>query len=209
VALEALIDYVWEEAPQTARTVLHSLVLRLRRAFGEYDVIRTRDSGYLIEVGPGELDLDRFHELLADAVHARKVQDAVAERARLTSALELWRGPALADIPSDSLQKGEAERLQELRTMALSRRIDLDLMSGDHAELVGELRRLTRAHPLQEHSWAQLMTALYRSGRQADALAAYQDIRRALAADLGIEPGSELRELHQAILNGDPGLTCR
>jgi DNA-binding SARP family transcriptional activator len=206
VSIDTLIDYIWAEPPRSARTVLHSLVLRLRRAFGDYDVIHTHESGYVIRVAPGELDLDRFHELLAEADAARRVGEASVERAQLAAALELWRGPALAGVPSEALQMGEAERLRELQFATLRRRIDLDLAFGDHGELVGELRRLTRAHPLREGLWAQLMTALYGSGRQAEALTAYQDVRRTLAAELGIEPGGELRELHQAILTGDPAL---
>jgi DNA-binding SARP family transcriptional activator len=166
VSSETLIDYIWEEPPKSARTVLHSLVLRLRRAFGDHDVIHTHGPGYLISPAPGELDLDRFHELLAHADEARRVEDAAFERAHLGAALELWRGPALSDIPSDSLQMFEAERLQELRFATLSRRIDLDLQFGDHGELVGELRWLTRAHPFREGLWAQLMIALYRCARR-------------------------------------------
>ncbi|MBO2445895.1 winged helix-turn-helix domain-containing protein [Actinomadura barringtoniae] len=207
VSLETLVDCIWEEPPRSARTVLHSLVLRLRRAFGEHDVIRTQESGYVIQVEPGELDLDRFQALLADAEQARKDEQPAAEHTHLSAALGLWRGPALADIPSESLRIGEAERLQELKFAALSRRIDLDLMLGRYSEIVGELRRLTRAHPLREGLWAQLMRALYGSGRQADALAVYQDVRQELTTELGIEPGSELQELHQAILAGTPDLT--
>ncbi len=208
VGTETLIDYIWEEPPRSARTVLHSLILRLRRAFGTHGVIQTYESGYLIEVGPGELDLDVFQGLLTDAEQARRVQDLATERAHLAEALELWRGPALVDVPSRSLQLGEAERLHEFKFTALSRRIDLDLMFGAHGEVVGELRRLTRAQPLRERLWAQLMTALYRCGRQAEALAAYQDVRQVLGEELGIEPGSELSDLHQAILVGDPHLAA-
>ncbi|GIJ62174.1 AfsR/SARP family transcriptional regulator [Virgisporangium aurantiacum] len=207
VTPEIMIDHIWEEPPKAARTVLQSLVLRLRRAFGEHEVICTRESGYLIEVSPGELDVNDARQLLAAAETAREVRDAAAERAHLATVLDLWRGPALADVPSTFLQSGDAVRLQELWFTALTRRIDLDLTFGRQAELVGELRKLTRVHPLREHLWAQLMTALYRCSRQAESLAVYQEVRQVLASDLGIEPGSELQELHQAILLGEPGLT--
>lgn len=206
VAMERLIDYVWDDPPVSARTVLHSLVLRLRRVFGNQDLIRTSGSGYLITVAAGELDLDMFCGLLDRASLAREREDMLAERAHLVAALDLWRGPALADVPSGVLQRGEAAALQERRLQAMTRRIDLDLMSGGHADVVSELRAITRDHPLQERSWGQLMTALYRCGRQAEALAIYQDVRRMLAQELGVEPGTDLRDVHQAILTADPGL---
>jgi DNA-binding SARP family transcriptional activator/tetratricopeptide (TPR) repeat protein len=177
VPAETLIGHLWDTPPRSPRTVLDSLVVWLRRAFGDHDVIRTYESGYAIEVRPGELDLDRFRDLLAEAGQAA---DAALERNRLRAALDLWRGPALADVPSDSLRVPAAERLQELRFTALSRWVDLGLSLGDHDGPVGELPRL--------------MTAMHRDGRQAEALAAYEETRA--------EPA--LKRLHEAILARHP-----
>src|SRR6266513_227984 len=124
----------------------------------------------------------------------------------LRGALGLWRGEALADVPSQLLRQREAPPLEDLRLQVLGARIDADLALGRHGEVVAELRQLVEAHPLWEHFHAQLMLGLYRSGRQGDALAAYQDVRRVLAGELGVDPGPELRLLQQQILAADPAL---
>src|SRR5438552_90027 len=131
---------------------------------------------------------------------------ATAAAETLRSALALWRGPALADLAWEPFAQGEIVRLEELRVAALEDRIDADLALGRHGQLVGELERLASEHPLRERLRGQLMLALYRSGRQADALAVYQRARRTLVEELGIEPGESLRKLERAILEQDPAL---
>ncbi len=206
VGADKLVEYLWDDPPSSARTALHSIVMRLRRAVGDQQLIRTDGPGYVAELRPGELDVDDFRSALGLADLARARAEPEVERAHLAAAVGLWRGRALADVPSAALRRGEAAALEELWLQARCRRIDVDLGLGRHARAVSELRELTQEHPLREALWAQLMTALYRCGRQAEALAAYQDVRRALVEQLGVEPGDHLREVHQAILTGDPSL---
>ncbi|MFB4310295.1 BTAD domain-containing putative transcriptional regulator [Actinomadura sp. GTD37] len=206
VSTDRLIEYVWEKPPRAARASLYSMVNRLRLSLGDADVIRTVGSGYVIDTAPDELDVHLFHTLREDARRARGRGDAPGERARLDEALGLWRGPALADVPSPGLRDAEVPRLEELRLEAISRKIDLDLAAGDHLRLVGQLRKLTREHPLRESLWSRLMLTLYRCNRQAEALAAYHEVRRLLDEELGIEPGTELRDLHADILRATPAL---
>lgn len=195
VSQDRLIDALWEgDPPETAAKALQVYVSQLRKVVGR-DRIVTRPPGYVIRIEPGELDLDRFERLCADG-----------GRERLIEALALWRGPPLADFAYDRFAQLEIVRLQERRLAALEERIESDLALGRHGELVAELERLVAANPLRERLRAQLMLALYRSGRQAEALQAYQATRRALVEELGIDPGRELRELHQQILNQDPVL---
>ncbi|MFI0452038.1 BTAD domain-containing putative transcriptional regulator [Actinomadura sp. 6N118] len=206
VPVDKLIEYVWEVPPRAARASLYAMVKRLRISLGDSDVIRTTSSGYMIEAAPGELDLHDFHALRKEARQARERGEPSAERTRLGKALALWRGPALADVPSPALHHSLVPRLEELRLETIRRKIDLDLDSGGHAQVVAQLRDLTRNHPLQEGFWSGLMLALYRGNRQAEALAAFADVRRLLDEELGIEPGAELRELHTKILQADPAL---
>ncbi|TDD82053.1 AfsR/SARP family transcriptional regulator [Actinomadura rubrisoli] len=208
VPVDRLVEYVWEKPPRTARASLYSMVKRLRLSLADHDhdVIRTASSGYVIEAEPDELDLHRFHALHKAARGARERGETRAERSRLGEALALWRGPALADVPSAALHHSLVPRLEELRLEAIGRQIDLDLASGRHALLVGQLSGLTREHPLREGFWSRLMLALYRCGRQAEALAAFHAVRGVLDAELGIGPGGELRNLHQRILMADPDL---
>ena len=166
-------------------------VSRLRRLLGAHR-LETRPPGYLLRVAPDELDLHRFHELVA--------QD------RYGDALALWRGPALADLAFEDFAQSEIARLEELRLSALEGRFAHELAAGRHAELVGELAAAVRAHPLRERHGGQLMLALYRSGRQAEALAAYGDARATLVEELGLEPGEELGGLQRRILVHDPAL---
>jgi YVTN family beta-propeller protein len=192
VSRDRLIEEVWgERLPQSPGQTLDTYVSRLRKLLGPERVER-RDGGYLLRVEPGELDLDRFEQLIA--------------RKELRRALEIWRGPALADLRSEPALALEAARLEERRLEVIEERIDADLAAGGGAELVGELRQLVRDHPLRERLLAALMLALYRAGRQAAALEAYQSARRRLAEELGLEPGPQLQELERRILAHDPGL---
>jgi DNA-binding SARP family transcriptional activator len=202
VSNDRLIDEVWGESPPaTAAKIVQIYVSRLRKQFGDERLL-TRPPGYLLRVAPAELDLARFERLVAEA----RQEDAAAAAAKLREALELWRGPPLADLAYERFAQAEIVRLEELRWAALEQRIDADLARGRAAELVGELESLIGAHPLRERLRAQLMLALYRSSRQAEALEAYRRAQRELAEGLGLEPSEELRRLEQAILRHDPEL---
>ncbi|MDN3353765.1 BTAD domain-containing putative transcriptional regulator [Actinomadura sp. DC4] len=204
-----LAGYVWDDAPpSSARLTLQGYVLRLRRALEPLDgvAIVTEPAGYLLRADPGEVDACRFESLLAEADRHARTGDAAAEATLLREALGLWRGEPLADVESESLRREEAGRLPELWARAVGRRVEADLRLGRHGELIGELRALAAAHPLREEFRAQLMTALYRSGRRADALRVYQETRRTLVAELGVEPGPRLRRLERAVLVADPAL---
>lgn len=209
VPLDELIEMVWEGAPPDgAAATVRAHIMRLRRALGPRAGARlvTRPPGYLINADEDELDLLEFGRLChlgGAAVRAGSWADAWAT---LTQALALWRGSPLADIPSQLLRRDVLPSLEQLRLQALEGRADAGLYLGRHAELVPELEFLVATHPLRERFHAQLMLALFRCSRQAEALAGYQNARRALVEDLGMEPGSELRQLHQLILADDPGL---
>ncbi len=206
VSLDDLAEMLWEgQPPGGARGALHSAVQRLRSSLGPRgaDLIETRPPGYLMRTGDGQLDVAQF-TVLAARGHAAADAGAWAKAADvLGEALRLWRGEPLADVPSRLLRDREVPPIEDKRAQALATRIDADLHLGRHGELVAELRQLVKVHPLQEQFHAQLMLSLYRSGRQADALAAYQDVRRVLADELGIDPGPELRLLQQRILAAD------
>src|SRR6202451_2204107 len=206
VSLDALAEVLWEGSPPAgARGALHSAVQRLRSTLGRSgaDLVETRPPGYLIRVDDAEFDVRGFSALAARG-HAAAADGAWAQAAGLLrEALGLWRGEPLADVPSQLLRDREAPAIKDQRLQALVTRIDADLHLGRQGEILAELRQLVTAHPLQEQLRAQLMLSLYRSGRQADALAAYQDVRRVLAAELGIDPGPELRLLHQRIPAAD------
>jgi DNA-binding SARP family transcriptional activator len=198
-----LIEALWgEEPPGTAQTALYGHVSVLRKLLGQ-ERIRTRPPGYLLRAAAGEIDLTRFESLLAAA---RQGADPAERSARLAEALALWRGEPLADLRYESFAQPEIVRLQELRLGALEDRIDADLALGRHAELVAELEPLVAEHGARERLRGQLMLALYRCGRQADALHAFQRGRHALVEELGIEPGPALQQLERKILNQDPAL---
>jgi DNA-binding SARP family transcriptional activator/energy-coupling factor transporter ATP-binding protein EcfA2 len=192
---------------------LQSHVVRLRHALepsrargAAGEVLVTREPGYLLRVAPGALDAARFEELTAQARRAL-ARDAVDTAASLLGeALGLWRGQAFQEFTDTEFGAAEADRLAELRLVAVEDRIEADLRLGRHRELAAELEGLVRDQPLRERLWAQLLLALYRSGRQADALLAYQRARSVLVEELGIDPGAELRGLQTAILAQDPGL---
>jgi DNA-binding SARP family transcriptional activator len=163
-------------------------------------------AGYLIRLESDQLDVQRFERLLAEAEEALVRRDPALASERLREALALWRGPALADFAYESFAQVPAARLEELRLVAVERRIDADLELGRHAELVGDLEALIALHPFRERLRGQLMLALYRSGRQGESLAAYQTARRVLVEELGIEAGPSLQQLEKAILRQDPAL---
>lgn len=195
VPADRLIDELWgDEPPDAARNSLQVRVAGLRRALGR-DRIVTGSGGYLIRVESGELDLRRFEELTA-----RGGRDDLAE------ALSLWRGPPLPEFSDMQWAAPVVARLEELRLIALESRLEADLELGRHAQLVGELEELVAAHPLRERVRAQLMLALYRSGRQAEALEVYREGRKALVDQLGIEPGPALQELERSMLRQDSSL---
>ena len=203
VSNDRLIDELWgARPPGTGTNALQYHVSQLRKTLSPSDAIITRGPGYLIRVAPHELDLLRFEQLVDEARRAPADQAARL----LHDALSLWRGPALADLASEPFAQAEILRLEELRLAALELRIETDLALGRHRELVGELEVLVHEHPLRDRPRAQLMLALYRSGRQAEALDLYREGRRLLVDELGIEPGLELQELEKAILRHDPEL---
>jgi DNA-binding SARP family transcriptional activator len=206
VPVERLIDELWDERPpDSAATAVHVYVSRLRKQLPA-EVLVTCAPGYVVRVGDEELDVDRFETLVTAG--RRAAAAATPERASelLSAALALWRGPALAEFAFEPFAQREIARLEELRVTALEERIEAELELGRHAELVAELEPLVAGHPLRERLRRQLMLALYRSGRQAEALDVYQSARRILVAELGIEPGRGLQWLEQAILSHDPEL---
>jgi DNA-binding SARP family transcriptional activator len=202
VSVDRLLDALWgEQPPRTAITSLQNFVSQLRKTLGPA-VLETKPPGYRLNVRPGELDLDRFRSKLEEARRAE-----AGERAELLrGALALWRGPPLADLSFEVFAQPHVAHLEELRLTTLEERVQADLDAGQHGELVGELEGLVEAHPVRERLRGQYMLALYRSGRQAEALQAYQDGRALLVEQLGIEPSRELQQLHGAILRQDAGL---
>ena len=209
VPVDELAELVWDGAPPRGSAgATRALVMRLRRALDKRAAARivTRAPGYFIEVSGDELDASRFEALTRDAgAEVRAGRRAQAARAA-AEALGLWRGMPLVDIASKLLRDQWVPHLEQLHVQALDWRIEGDLHEGRHDQLVPELWELTARHPLRENFHGQLMLALYRGGRQAEALAAYQRTRQVLAMELGVEPGPALRELHQRILSADPAL---
>jgi DNA-binding SARP family transcriptional activator len=204
---DSLIGALWGDSPpETAPTALQGYVSQLRKALAPAQPIVTRAPGYLLELQEEELDLNRFERLLEEARRALSEQDPATATAQLRTALALWRGPALGDLAEEPFAHSEAPRLEELRLAAVEERIEAELVLGRNAALVGELESYVAQQPFRERPRAQLMLALYRSGRQAEALAAYREARRVLVDELGIEPGRALQELEQAILRQDPAL---
>jgi DNA-binding SARP family transcriptional activator len=209
VPVPVLAEALWgPQPPPSAEASIWNYVKRLRQALGNTGRERlcTRPPGYLIRVADDELDVLKFEALL-DAARAAAREGAWADAAgQARAALGLWRGEPLADAGSDTLALSEVPRLAELRVQAVETRLEADLRLGRHAEMIAELERLIAALPLREHLYCLLMLALYRCGRQAEALGAYQRARDVLVAELGVEPGPALRELHQQILAADPAL---
>ncbi|GAA4095773.1 hypothetical protein GCM10022214_68850 [Actinomadura miaoliensis] len=212
VPVTRLVERLWGDAPpQYGKGTLQTYVMRLRRILNPHapsghDVIRTGADGYLVDIAPDALDLNRFEALRRQGRAASRRGDLSGEAGHLAEALSLWRGPALMDVPSESLQREEAPRLTELWLQTVERRVDVDLALGRHSLVVGELRRLTGAYGLRERFWEQLMLALFHCGRQAEALTAYREVSEKLRWELGVDPGERLRRIHQAILDNDRDL---
>jgi DNA-binding SARP family transcriptional activator len=214
-SVDYLIDDLWgRRAPATARNVIQGHVASLRKLLqGEggkqpaASRLSTSPPGYVLHIEPGELDLYGFEDLLSRARQARASGDLKAAADGFHAALALWRGPALVDVHNTLLNSSlpaATVRLEELRLTALEERLEIDLALGRHAELIGELRSLIASQPLRERLHGQLITALYRSGRQTEALQAYQDARRMLLEEFGLEPSLALQQLQRDILVGDP-----
>lgn len=208
VSVEELVDRLWDdEPPGNGRSAIQTYVNRLRMLLGDAGrLIRTEAAGYRIDVAASAIDRERQLEHFAHAQDARTRADLNAESRLLRDGLALRRGAPLADVPSRLLQLGEVPRIVEDNLQAVERLGDVELELGGHANLVGELQSLTAEHPLRERFWAQLMLALYRSDRQADALNAYVQVNTLLREELGIEPGQQLRDLYQRILTADGAL---
>src|SRR5215203_1723464 len=199
---DRLIDDLWGgDAPRTAATSLQNAISRVRKALCA-DVLLTRPPGYVLLTNPDAVDASRFEQLLA-AARSAAPDDRVE---KLNGALALWRGDPLAEFAYAPFAQVEIRRLEELRLITLEERIDADIERGRHSELIGELEGLVSANPLRERLRTQLMLALYRAGRQVEALQVYQDARRTLSEELGIDPGPALRQLHGSILRHEPGL---
>jgi DNA-binding SARP family transcriptional activator/ABC-type branched-subunit amino acid transport system substrate-binding protein len=206
VSSTRLIDALWgEHPPPTAAKSLQVHVSHLRKALGARAIV-TRGHGYVLEAGAGDVDIDRFARAAEEGRSRLAAGDAAGAADALRSALAMWRGPALAEVAYEPFAEAEAARLEELRLAAVEDRVDADLALGRHAALVAELEALVREHPLRERLRGQLMLALYRCGRQADALERYRQGRDALVDELGLEPGRELRDLEAAILRQVPEL---
>jgi DNA-binding SARP family transcriptional activator len=204
VATDRLVDLLWGEgAPKTATTSLQNAISRLRRELGP-EVLETRAPGYVLHAEAERIDAHRFELMLRDARRA----GAEERRALLQAALGLWRGPALAEFTFEQFAQAEIRRLEELRLVAREELIEADMELGRHGDVVGELEALVREHPLRETLRRQLMLALYRSGRQAEALEVYQDARARFVEELGIEPGPELKQLQAEILRHEAGIAA-
>lgn len=213
VSVDTLIDELWgEEPPRTATTTLQVYVSQLRKlldeADAEYgrDALVTRAPGYELRLDPAQLDLTVFQELYERGQERMERREYEAAARLQRQALALWRGPLLSDTPHGPLLDGTAVRMTEVRTAALEQRIRADLHLGRQQALIGELQSVVAEFPLREEFFAHLMVALYRSGRQADALQVFSRLRRGLVEELGIDPGLELQTLHRQILGGDPEL---
>ena len=202
VSTDRIVDALWgEQPPRTAATSLQNFVSQLRKLLGS-ETLLTKPPGYELRLTAEQLDLERFRRLVEEA----RGEPPEERSERLRRALALWRGPPLADLGFESFAQSEIVRLQELRLAVVEDRVEAELEAGRHAELAGELETLAEEHPLRERLRAQLMLALYRAGRQAEALQIYHDTRRVLVEELGIDPSPSLQQLHGSILRQDPGL---
>ena len=206
VPVDELVEDLWgDEPPDTATKALQVYVSQLRKAIGA-DRVLTKPPGYSVRVEEGELDLDRFERLVREGRERLGAGDAEAAVKQLEEALDLWRGPALAEFVSEPFARAAGARLDEARLTAIEERIEADLALGRHTRLVSELEGLVARHPLRERLRGQLMLALYRSDRQAEALEVYRRTREKLVDELGIDPSAALQELERAILRQDPSL---
>jgi DNA-binding SARP family transcriptional activator len=203
VSVTRLIDELWgDDPPPAARKLVSGYVLKLRRLLGGPgdQLLATQAPGYRLVADRAETDAGQFEELVAQGRAALAGDNAELAGDLLAAALALWRGPALADVPRGTLAAAEADRLEEARLSAVELRIEAGLRRGQGAEVVPELRKLTATHTLRERFWHLLIRALAEAGRQAEALAAYEQARQAIAAELGANPGPDLRRLHQRLL---------
>jgi DNA-binding SARP family transcriptional activator len=206
VSVGRLVEDLWgEEPPETATKALQGYVSQLRKALGA-DRLLTKPPGYSFRVEDGELDLDRFERLTREGRELLGAGDSKAAAKRLADALELWRGTPFAEFEAEPFARDAGGRLEDARLAALEERIEADLALGRHTRLIPELEELVAREPLRERPRAQLMLALYRSGRQADALELYRRTRETLSDELGIEPSLELQELERRMLQHDPTL---
>jgi DNA-binding SARP family transcriptional activator/basic membrane lipoprotein Med (substrate-binding protein (PBP1-ABC) superfamily) len=206
VSVDQLIEALWgDKPPPRAVSSVHAYVSRLRKVLGRDRIVRS-DYGYRVLLGRDELDLRRFEQLLAHGRELLQQGDAEQARETLGSALGLWQGPPLADFMYEPFAAAEIRRLEELRLDALEERLEADLALGHHAELVPEIDAVVRAHPLRERLVGQLMVALYRAGRQAEALDVYERTRRELGHELGLQPSHELQHLSAEIVRQEPSL---
>jgi DNA-binding SARP family transcriptional activator/class 3 adenylate cyclase/tetratricopeptide (TPR) repeat protein len=206
VSTDRLIDELWgEQPPATAATALQVYVSKLRKSLGA-GMIATKAPGYTIQLEREQLDLHRFERLLAEGRESLVAGDAGRAARLLEEAIRLWRGDALADLAYEPFAQAAIVRLEELRLAAVEERFEAGLALGRHVELVGELDALVAEQPLRERPRRQLMLALYRCGRAAEALQVYTNTRRAFVEELGIEPSAALQQLERAILNQDPSL---
>ena len=211
VSSDRLVEALWgEEPPEKAQNALQAHVSQLRKVLGSAaGELVTQAPGYVLRISPEQLDAARFERLATEGRRALADGDPRAGADTLREALSLWHGPALADLAYEAFAQEHIARLEEARLAALEDRLEADLEVGRHGEIVAELEALTATHPFRERLRCQLMLALYRSGRQAEALAVYQGTRMMLSEELGLEPGPQLRELNGAILNQSPALTPR
>ena len=203
VPADVLINEVWGDAPPAKAANLISIyVLRLRRLLGDADsaLLVTRAPGYQLRIGPADTDAQLFETMVRDGRRALAAGDPEGAASQLAEALMLWRGSPLADVPPAPLVEAEAERLAELRLDAAELRMTAELACGGHAQVVPELRRLLADHPLREGLWLLLIRALDGAGRHAEALDAYGQARSAIADELGVDPGAELRQLYADML---------
>jgi DNA-binding SARP family transcriptional activator/DNA-binding GntR family transcriptional regulator len=208
VSVDAIVDSLWgEEVPLSVIKMVHVYVSQLRKVLPD-GVLRTRAPGYALEVAPEAVDLVKFTRLRKEGRAALAAGDAETASERLRAGLALWRGAALAEF-SEPFAAAQAEHLEELRVVSVEDRIEADLALGHHADLVGEIRALVAAHSLRERPRCQLMRALYRAGRQAEALAVYHEFRATLQQELGMEPSAALNDLQRQVLNQDPALDLR
>ncbi|WP_030668732.1 AfsR/SARP family transcriptional regulator [Streptomyces rimosus] len=212
-----LMEEIWgADMPRSAPTTLQTYILQLRRRIaaalgpdspvGSKDVLVTRYGGYLLGIDPEAVDVHVYDRLVAESRTAADAGDAAAVARLCRRALALWRGPALVDVQTGPTLEVELVRLEESRLGVLERRIDAELQLGMHSHLLAELRALTVRHPLHEGLHAQFMIALYRSGRQWQALETYQALRGRLVDELGVDPSPRLQRLHRTVLGGDPAL---
>jgi DNA-binding SARP family transcriptional activator len=206
VSTERLVDALWEERPPaSAPKIVQNYVWQLRKALGEH-LIATRGAAYVLHLEPGQTDAGRFEDLLESGRRALADDDPAAALHVLQQALALWRGPPLDDLPALQTLQPEIAKLEELRLAAVEERFEAALLLGRHEDVIPEARASVAANPLRERLRGQLMLALYRAGRQAEALQAYRDLRAALAEELGLEPSRDLQNLEAAILRRDPDL---